>query len=227
MLGPYQIVAPLGAGGMGEVYRAKDTRLGRDVAVKVLLAAPGGYPDDARARLRTRSKGDFRAQSSARLRTVRHRSHEDGIDYLVMELVEGETLTRTPGPRSDAVPRIWCAWPHRSPRRWTAAHRRGIIHRDLKPGNIMLTKQRGQADGLRTGPRRGARRRAGRPDERHDDVAEPDRAGCAGRHLPLHVARATRRQGSRRAQRPVGPRLRACTRWPPASGPSTGRARPA
>ncbi|MBK7048672.1 MAG: hypothetical protein IPH48_19685 [bacterium] len=70
-LGPYEIVSMLGAGGMGEVYRAKDTRLGRDVAVKVLLQHLADT-DDARA-AGTRSKGDFRAQSSARLRTVRHR----------------------------------------------------------------------------------------------------------------------------------------------------------
>jgi len=136
-LGPYEILSPLGAGGMGEVYRARDTRLGRDVAVKVL---PGHLM--ANAELRARFEREARAASSLNhphICTLHDVGHEGDIAYLVMELVEGETLaerlTRGPLPASDVV-----KFGAQIADALDRAHRAGVIHRDLKPGNVMLTK---------------------------------------------------------------------------------------
>ncbi|HET8948370.1 MAG TPA: protein kinase [Candidatus Polarisedimenticolia bacterium] len=136
-LGPYEVLSPLGAGGMGEVYRARDTRLNRDVAVKVLpehLATdPGG---------RVRFEREAKAISSLNhphICTLFDVGREAGIDYLVMELVEGETLAarlaRGPMPTADVLrlaTQIASAL--------EVAHRAGVVHRDLKPGNVMLTR---------------------------------------------------------------------------------------
>jgi len=136
-LGPYEIVAPLGAGGMGEVYRARDTRLEREVAVKVLPAGFAANPE-------------FKARFEREARTISQLSHpnvcslfdvgnQDGIEYLVMELIEGESL----GDRlkKGALP-VELVLRHgiEIASALDAAHRAGIVHRDLKPGNVMLTK---------------------------------------------------------------------------------------
>src|SRR5689334_6308437 len=89
-LGPYEIVAPLGAGGMGEVYRARDPRLGRDIAIKVLPQHVA-----ATAEVRARFEREARAVSSLNhpnICTLHDVGHDDGLDYLVMELIDGETL---------------------------------------------------------------------------------------------------------------------------------------
>jgi len=136
-LGPYEILASLGAGGMGEVYRARDTRLDRSVAVKVLPAHLAADPER-----RQRLEREARAVSSLshpHICTLFDIGHQDGIDFLVMELLEGETLAarlqRGPLPIPDlmrAAIEIASALDR--------AHRSGIVHRDLKPGNIMMTK---------------------------------------------------------------------------------------
>ncbi len=89
-LGPYEILAPIGAGGMGEVYKAKDTRLGRDVAVKVLPADMSSSPE-LRQRLEREAK-TISQLSHSHICTLHDVGHQDGTDYLVMELIEGETL---------------------------------------------------------------------------------------------------------------------------------------
>jgi serine/threonine protein kinase len=136
-LGPYEIVSPIGAGGMGEVYRAKDTRLGRDVAVKVLPAHMSSSPE-LRQRL-DREARTISQLSHPHICTLHDVGHQDGTDYLVMELLEGETLAdrlgRGPMPLEQAL-RIGIEIAGAL----DAAHRQGIVHRDLKPGNIMLTK---------------------------------------------------------------------------------------
>jgi len=136
-LGPYEIIAAIGAGGMGEVYRARDTRLDRTVAVKVLPAHTADRPD-----VRQRFEREARAVSALNhphICTLHDVGQQAGTDYLVMEFLEGETLAdrlakgalpmelalRLATQVADALDR---------------AHRTGITHRDLKPGNIMLTK---------------------------------------------------------------------------------------
>jgi Tol biopolymer transport system component len=136
-LGPYEIVAPLGAGGMGEVYRARDIRLGRDVAVKVLPSHLSENPE-----LKQRFEREAKAISQLthpHICTLYDVGSQDGVEYLVMELLEGETLADRLG--KGALPRdlvIRCGI--EITEALEKAHRAGIIHRDLKPGNIMLTK---------------------------------------------------------------------------------------
>ena len=136
-LGTYEITGPLGAGGMGEVYRAKDLRLGREVAVKVLPEGVASSPDRlARFEREARTVAGLNHPNIVTLFSV---EDEDGVRFLTMELVEGQTLANLimPGglplarvldlsiPLTDAL---------------IAAHERGVIHRDLKPGNVMVTR---------------------------------------------------------------------------------------
>jgi serine/threonine protein kinase/Tol biopolymer transport system component len=136
-LGPYEIVSLLGAGGMGEVYRARDTRLERDVAIKVL---PASLSSDSslRQRLEREAKAVSKL-SHPHICTLHDIGHQDGVDFLVMELVDGETLehklTKGPLPPEQAVR---CA--AQIADALAKAQKLGITHRDLKPSNIMLTK---------------------------------------------------------------------------------------
>ena len=135
-LGPYEIVSPLGAGGMGEVYRGRDMRLERDVAIKVLPQHLASNPQ-----FKQRFEREARTISSLNhphICTLHDIGRADEIDYLVMEYLEGQTLAsrlkhgvppvaqvlRTGAEIADAL---------------EEAHRRGIVHRDLKPANVMLT----------------------------------------------------------------------------------------
>ena len=136
-LGPYEVQSALGAGGMGEVYRAVDTRLDRLVAVKVLpthLTSDSGF----RERFDREAKA-ISALSHPGICTLFDVGHQDGVDFLVMEYLEGETLeqkvSKGPVPASELL-RIAIQVADALER----AHRQGLIHRDLKPGNIMLTK---------------------------------------------------------------------------------------
>src|SRR5579864_7293117 len=136
-LGPYEILSAIGAGGMGEVYRARDTRLERTVAVKIL-------PDHIADRAGLRERFEREARTVANLNhphicTLYDIGRQDGTDFLVMEYLEGEALAtrllKGPLPLeqvlqyaieiSDALDK---------------AHRKGVTHRDIKPGNVMLTK---------------------------------------------------------------------------------------
>ncbi len=136
-LGPYEIVAPLGAGGMGEVYRARDTRLGREVAIKVL---PSTLSQDA-DRLR-RFEQEARAAGALNhpnILSLYDLGTHDGSPYLVCELLEGETLRRR--LESGAPPaRKAIEYGLQVARGMAAAHDKGIVHRDLKPENLFLTK---------------------------------------------------------------------------------------
>ena len=136
-LGPYDILAPLGAGGMGEVYRARDRRLDRLVAIKVIKTA---HHDDPRARERFDREAKVVASlDHPHICALYDVGHEDGVAYLVMQYLEGETLASRlrggPLPISDAL-----KYGSQIAHAIDAAHKRGITHRDLKPSNVMLTK---------------------------------------------------------------------------------------
>ena len=136
-LGPYEIESPLGAGGMGEVYRARDTRLDRSVAVKILPSHLSSNPE-ARQRFEREAKS-ISSLNHANVCTLHDIGEQDGIDFLVMELLDGETLAdrllRGPLP-TEQVLKIGAEICDGLDR----AHRSGVVHRDLKPGNIMLTR---------------------------------------------------------------------------------------
>jgi serine/threonine protein kinase/Tol biopolymer transport system component len=136
-LGPYEIIAPLGAGGMGEVYRSRDTRLGRDVAIKVL-------PPHLSASLELKERFDREARAisslnHARICTLHDVGHQDGVDFLVMEYLLGESLAER--LRKGALPlKETLKVAIEICEALDVAHRAGIVHRDLKPANVMLTK---------------------------------------------------------------------------------------
>src|ERR1700747_21580 len=136
-LGPYEILDALGAGGMGEVYRARDTRLGRDIALKILpesFACEGGrlhrFEQEARA---------IAALNHSNILAVFDIGQHNGSPFLVSELLEGETLRavldRGALPQSNAID--YGVQLAQSP---AAAHEKGIVHRDLKPENIFVTR---------------------------------------------------------------------------------------
>ena len=135
-LGPYEIVAALGAGGMGEVYRARDERLARDVAVKILPQTLQASPD-LHARF-TREARTLSQLNHPNICTLYDVGHDAGVDYLVMELIEGETLAarleRGPLPVGELLDKA-----ARMTDALAQAHRAGLVHRDLKPANLMLT----------------------------------------------------------------------------------------
>ena len=134
--GPYEIVSPLGAGGMGEVYRARDSRLGRDVAIKILPPQISGDP-----------AGKLRFEREARTISKLNHPHicvlydigsQDGVDYIVMECVEGETLAKRLERGALPLDQV-LKFGAQMADALDKAHHSGVVHRDLKPGNVMLT----------------------------------------------------------------------------------------
>ena len=136
-LGPYKILAPLGSGGMGEVYRARDKRLGRDVAIKVLPDAVASAPDRlARLEREARAVAALNHPNIVVLHSIEENA---GTRFLTMELVEGRSLTTlvTPGGLSLAQ---FLALTIPLAEALVAAHEKGVVHRDLKPANVMVTR---------------------------------------------------------------------------------------
>jgi serine/threonine protein kinase len=136
-LGPYEILSPLGAGGMGEVYRARDTRLEREVAVKVLPQHLSANPE-----VRARFEREARTVSSLNhpsICTLHDVGREGDTDYLVMELIDGETLADRIARGALPIDQVLAIGAQVADA-LDRAHRAGVVHRDLKPGNIMLTR---------------------------------------------------------------------------------------
>ncbi len=137
-VGPYKILAPLGAGGMGEVYRARDTRLGRDVAIKTLSRELAADPE-ALDRFRREARA-LAALDHPGVVAVFSVEEADGIPFLTMQLVEGETLDRLI-PAGGMAPARVVEIATSLAEALAAAHDKGVVHRDLKPANVMMTEQ--------------------------------------------------------------------------------------
>src|ERR1700704_3163483 len=136
-LGPYEIIAPLGAGGMGEVYRAKDTRLGREVALKIL---PESFARDAdRLRRFEQEARAVAALNHPNILAIHDIGEQGGSPFLVSELLEGESL-RAVFDRGALPQRKTVEYGVQIAHGLAAAHEKGIVHRDLKPENIFVTK---------------------------------------------------------------------------------------
>jgi serine/threonine protein kinase len=183
-LGPYEIHSAIGAGGMGEVYKARDTRLDRTVAVEVLPAAISGDPDRrARFEREARTIGGLNHPHICTLHDVgegvlpnpeSRTPNPEPVHYLVMEHLAGETLAerlqkgRLPPDQALTVAT-------ESADALAAAHRQGIVHRDLKPGTVMLTKAGAKLldFGLAGARMGGSRRPRRRPDRRRCGVGAP------------------------------------------------------
>jgi serine/threonine protein kinase/lipoprotein NlpI len=137
-IGSYEILGPLGVGGMGEVYRALDTRLGREIAIKVLPADVASSPDRlARFEREARTVAGLNHPNIVVLHTV---EDVDGVRFLTMELVEGQTLSTVVSPGGLPLSKLLeLAIPLTDA--LVAAHEKGVIHRDLKPGNVMVTRE--------------------------------------------------------------------------------------
>ena len=219
-LGPYEILAPIGAGGMGEVYRARDTRLDRTVAIKVLaelLAADG--------QLRERFDREARAMSQLthpHICTLHDIGEHEGTAFLVMELLNGETLAarlEKGALKLDEALRIAIEIAEAL----DAAHRAGIVHRDLKPGNVMLTKAGAKLldFGLAkaNAPAVTAADGSGLPTTPTSLTAH----GHDPRNDSVHGAGADRREGGRRAHRSLRIRMRALRDAHGQERPSRGR----
>src|ERR1700691_4793907 len=132
-LGPYEILAPIGAGGMGEVYRAKDTKLQREVALKVL---PDSFASDPERMARFQREAEVLASlNHPNIAQIYGIAESENVRALVMELVPGETL-KGPLPVETAL-----NYAKQIADALEAAHERGVVHRDLKPANIMLTPE--------------------------------------------------------------------------------------
>jgi len=192
-LGPYEIVSRIGAGGMGEVYRARDTRLNRTVAIKILLAS---YLDSDAAR--KRFEHEARALSSLNhphICALYDVGHQDGIDYLVMEYLDGETLAQTL-KKGRLPPDQALRFSIEIAEALDQAHRHRVIHRDLKPGNIMVTRD-GHVKILDFGL---AKQRRPAAESATLSLTE-QRHG--GRHCRLYVAGAGARRRVRPELRPV------------------------
>lgn len=251
-LGPYEILSLAGAGGMGEVYRSRDTRLDRIVAIKVL---PGEVAANTDRRLRfEREARTVASLSHPHICALHDVGSQDGVEYLVMEFLEGETLAARlarRSSRSSPVPRVQDVTPSPgSPSAGSAAavtgqalpvpeivriarelaealaaaHRAGIVHRDLKPANIMLTRSGVKVLDF------GLARLAG-PETTGSLALSTATVPLTSAGVLLGTMRTWHPSSSKAVKwtrPPTSSRTaRSCSRWPPAGAPSTPTAGPA
>ncbi len=136
-IGPYEILSALGAGGMGDVYRAHDARLGRDIALKVL--PPDVASDPERLERFRREARAVAALNHPHIVTIFSIEEDHGVPFMTMELIEGQSLDRLVGAGGLAARSVLRH--RRSPLAdaLSAAHRKGLVHRDVKPANVMVT----------------------------------------------------------------------------------------
>jgi serine/threonine-protein kinase len=171
-IGPYRVLSTLGAGGMGEVYRAHDPRLSRDVAIKALNQAFASDPERL-ARFR-REAQTLASLNHPNIAAIYGLEESGGSPYLVLELVEGESLAARL-QRGGLATREWLALGVQIASAIEAAHERGVIHRDLKPGNVMLT-----SDGVAKVLDFGLAKQDPGDRETSDSSASPTRTAQAG-----------------------------------------------
>ena len=190
-LGPYEITAPLGAGGMGEVYRARDVRLQRTVAIKILPDHLSSDPD-LRVRFEQEAKS-ISALQHPNICVVYDIGSQDGVDFMVMEYVAGQTLDKLTPP-GGLAPDLATKYALQVGEALARAHAAGIVHRDLKPSNIMVDES-----GLVKVLDFGLAKLAARAQRRSCDDGNHARGNHGDRGL--YVAGAGRRKARRRAQR--------------------------
>ena len=205
-LGPYEILGPLGAGGMGEVYQAHDTKLGRDVAIKVL---PEAFAHDADRLSRFQREAKMLASlNHPNIATIYGLEQSDGTSYLVMELVSGETLAERVR-RWRVTDRGSAQVGRQIAEALEAAHEKGVIHRDLKPANVKVTPE-GRVKVLDFGLAKAFAGDGGRDLSNAPTLtAMGTEEGRILGHAGVHEPRAGARQGGGQAHRHLGVRLRA------------------
>ena len=195
-LGPYEILSPIGAGGMGEVYKARDTRLDRTVAIKVLPEHIAKRED-----LRARFEREARAVASLNhphICVLHDIGNQDGTGYMVMEYLEGETLAAR--IEKGALPLDQALkFATQIADALDRAHRAGVTHRDVKPQNIMLTR-----DGVKVLDFGLAKSTSKPGPAEADSHGRADHGRHGAGHAAVHGAGAVRGQGGRRAQRHLG-----------------------
>jgi len=197
-LGPYEVIAPLGAEGMGEVWRARDPRLGREVAIKVLPEELS--TDDERLKRLEREARAASALNHPNIVTIHEIGAADGRTFLVMERIDGQTL-RELLLEGALPPRRLLSIACQIADGLARAHESGIVHRDLKPENVMVTKD-GLVKILDFGLAKLAPSET-KPDSLTEAPTDRDRGGNRPGNGRIHVPRAGERQGARLPLRPV------------------------
>jgi len=197
-LGPYEVIAPLGAEGMGEVWRARDPRLGREVAIKVLPEELS--TDDERLKRLEREARAASALNHTNIVTIHEIGAADGRTFLVMERIDGQTL-RELLLEGALPPRRLLSIACQIADGLARAHESGIVHRDLKPENVMVTKD-GLVKILDFGLAKLAPSET-KPDSLTEAPTDRDRGGNRPGNGRIHVPRAGERQGARLPLRPV------------------------
>ena len=222
-LGSYEILAPIGAGGMGEVYRAKDAKLGREAAIKVLPEAMAGDPD-------RRQRFELEARSASALNhpnilTIYDIGQSNGTVYIAMELVEGKTLRELVASGEPVATKKLLDVAVQTAEGLAKAHSAGIVHRDLKPENLMISK-----DGFVKILDFGLAKLTEAPLRRMSPSHRPRsrrRLNPAPSWARPATCRPSRRAGNPSTSTPTSSLwARSCTRWRPASARSSGRPAP-